>query len=142
MITTNENVLNILHLRQKTLICMLSFILTHFYYCACGGTLWHSQKFLQCIKCITFKFIPSTIPAIISTMPLFHLHTFGHSICTIYTPGSIPNTKNRLRLEYWFQQLENIGKGERRIEWSTSTKLQIVRQHSFCCSKTQQSDYH
>jgi hypothetical protein len=60
-----------------------------------GNTLWHLQKFLQCIKYIIHEFTSSTaLPPFLEQfqqVSFFHLHTRVHSICTIFMlPCSFP----------------------------------------------------
>jgi hypothetical protein len=59
-----------------------------------GGTLWHSQRFLQCTNYIIFKFTPCTTPLYPSfpwsmeqfqQVSLLQLHACVHIFCTVFT---------------------------------------------------------
>jgi hypothetical protein len=99
---------------QSSLFYFLNFILFYFIVVQGGGTLWHLQKFLQCIKCIIVEFTPSTallypppfspIPGVVLTSLIFVFTC----ICIKYLRHIHPPTPCPHRLRYQPKQARPV----------------------------------
>jgi hypothetical protein len=97
-----------------------SFLCFSFIVVLSGGTLWHFQRLLQCIKCIILEFTPSTTtlyPPSLDSWNSFnryhfciymHVYTF---FCTIFTLLPPFSTTSFLPLVLNLKCLQTIMKG-------------------------------